>query len=239
MTDVYIGYDDRDEIAASVCASSIRRRSNCSLRYLRKTDPDVQKVFSRGFELAPNGQMIDAIDGKPFSTDFSFTRFLVPYLEKYYGWAIFCDPDMIWLAPPEELLALADDKYAAMVVKHNHVPTEKTKMGGLVQTTYPRKNWSSLVLWNCGHRHNKMLAPQQINLIEGSYLHGFVWLKDDEIGELDPAWNFLVGHSDPKIQPKVIHHTDGSPTFKDCNTVRFADVFFDEIKDFWWTGRTA
>src|SRR3990167_9076309 len=235
MTDIYIGFDQKDAIAAEVCASSIRRRSRRSIRFLKQTDPDVCAIFERPWH-RENGNRVDDRDGKPFSTEFAFTRFLVPYLNKWEGWAIFCDADMLWLASPDELFAKIDDRYAVMCVKHNHVPVLAKKMDGVKQTVYPRKNWSSMVLWNCAHPHNRCLSPSAINHIEGSYLHGFYWLKDDEIGELDPSWNYLVGYTN-SVEPKIVHFTEGLPTMKGYQDVPYADAWADELHDYVWDGR--
>src|SRR5690606_28435707 len=108
-------------------------------------------------------------------------------------WALFCDfVDMMFLADPSELFSLADDRYAVMVVKHNHVPTEKKKMDNQAQTVYQRKNWSSVILWNIAHPANARLTIDMVNTLPGRDLHRFCWLEDDEIGELPAAWNHLV-----------------------------------------------
>ena len=221
---VYIGYDHREADAYSVCVRSLVEKSTIKLKIitLMKRHLEAMGLYSRK-HIIKSGQMIDVIDKKPFSTDFSFTRFLVPALQEYAGWALFMDCDFMLRADIGELLALADPRYAVMVVKHYHMPEEMFKMDHKIQTVYPRKNWSSLILWNCSHPANERLTPERVNTNPGSWLHGFGWLKDEEIGTLPEEWNFLEGYSDPKIDPKAVHYTSGGPWFSDYQDVAFAD----------------
>ena len=126
----------------------------------------------------PTGEFQDLIDGKGFSTEFSHTRFLIPELMGFNGWALFMDADMIFLSDINKLFELRDDRYAVMCVKHNHIPSEEIKMDGRVQQRYHRKNWSSFVLWNCGHPSNKILTKERINYMPGKDMHTFSWLDD-------------------------------------------------------------
>src|SRR6185437_187672 len=136
----------------------LRRSSRpVTIRALRRPDLIDAGVYTRRAIRVGNG-WIDGIDGKPFSTEFSFSRFLVPALSLFDGWALFCDCDFLFTADISRLFALADDRYAVMCVKHRHDPVETRKMDGVPQTRYRRKNWSSLVLWNCGHKSNRPLS---------------------------------------------------------------------------------
>jgi hypothetical protein len=169
---------------------------------------------------------VDLGDLKPFSTDFAFTRFLVPALSLYQGWALFCDCDFLFTADMAEVFALADDKYAVRVVKHDHDPAEKTKMGGIVQTRYRRKNWSSLVLWNCGHPQNASLTGYVVNEWAGQWLHAFSWLDDGVIGDLPRGWNHLAGVDAPLDKPpQGIHFTLGIPTMPGCGKTPYAALW--------------
>jgi lipopolysaccharide biosynthesis glycosyltransferase len=201
---VFVGYDDREDIAYKVCEYSIKRKN-------KKTE-----VFSlKQEELNETGLYWREKDPLS-STAFTFTRFLVPALMNYEGWAIFCDCDIIWMIDPDEIMKHADEKYAVMVVKHDYQPPEGEKMDGQKQLPYPRKNWSSVILWNCGHPSNKKVTPDLVNTETGQYLHRFNWLKNDEIGELTHHWNWLVNHyHEPKDGvPHVIHYTEGGPWFE-------------------------
>ena len=221
---VFVGYDPREHVAAEVCAYSIRRWSPLPVQMLKWDDPLVRKVYRRPYH-REHTQYVDDVTGAPFSTQFSFTRFLVPYLSNYKGWSLFCDCDFLFTAPISELFALADEQYAVMCVQHRHDPAELKKMDGVQQTRYRRKNWSSLVLWNCGHPSNRKCRPGEVNRMPGLWLHGFDWLDDAEIGELPVEWNYLVGTNTAKEcpEPKGIHYTLGGPWFNDCQGVEYAD----------------
>ena len=233
---VFIGFDSREANEFQVAKKSLISRSSVPLhvqglyREALEWPGDDSGIYTRTWIRGDRDQWVDVIDGKPFSTEFSFSRFCVPILLQYRGWALFHDSDMVWQADIVELLKLRDDKYAVMVVKHQHKPTETVKMDGREQTAYPRKNWSSFVLWNCEHPSNRQLTRTTVNVEPGSWLHGFKWLKDSEIGELPPEWNFLVGVNqvDPDGEkPKVLHFTLGTPEMDGYEDCQFSDIY-------WW-----
>ena len=218
---VYVGYDTREDIAYQVCKHSIQTKS-----------PDVDVRPLKQQELRDAGWYKRPID-KLASTEFTFTRFLVPELAGFKGWAVFMDCDMILTTDIKELFDQADDKYAVMCVKHDYTPKEGTKMDGQKQTVYPRKNWSSVMLFNCGHPSNATLTQDLVNEpeINGAYLHRFSWLKDEEIGELDHTWNYLVGWYNDIETPKLIHYTEGGPWFENYRDCEFADLWKNELFD--------
>lgn len=179
------------------------------------------------------------LDDKPFSTEFSHTRFLVPELQNFQGWALFLDSDMIFLDDIAELFKGANDKYAVMCVKHNHdILKESIKMDGRVQQKYFRKNWSSFVLWNCAHPANRKITKEKVSYMPGRDLHAFSWLRAEEIGSLSFAYNYISGvTSDPiidgrKMEPKVIHFSEGGPWMQECLGVPFADLW-DKERRIW------
>lgn len=230
---VFVGYDPREHIASAVCCSSIRRYSGVPVRELRLTDSDVRTVYSRPYR-RENGQYIDGVNGAPFSTQFSFSRFLIPYLMAYQGWAVFCDCDFLFRNSIDDLFDVADPAMAVQVVKHRHKPDAETKMDGVAQTRYGRKNWSSLILWNCGHPANRKITPGEVSRQPGLWLHQFGWLDDEEIGELPVTWNFLVGHNDPKEcpNPKAVHFTEGGPWWTAFRDVPFSADWRCEMENF-------
>lgn len=203
---VFIGYDRREDIAYQVCKYSIESRQPRA-----EVIPLIQEDLKKeGYYWRDR----DALS----STEFTFTRFLVPVLTNYEGWAVFCDCDFLWQIDIKELFKKADDRYAVMVVKHDYQPSANTKMDGCVQHPYPRKNWSSMVLWNCAHPSNKQITAELVNKETGKFLHRFSWLKDEEIGELHCEWNWLVGWHNQGVDgiPKAIHYTEGGPWFDNC-----------------------
>lgn len=224
----WIGYDAREREAFDVAMFSAQRKSSIPLvvRPLKARDLRGSGLFTREWR-TENGIMHDVVDGRPFSTEFAFTRFLVPALQNYQGWALFTDCDVLWLDDISKLLAERDNRYAVMVVKLDHVPETTRKMDGQVQSWYPRKNWSSVILWNCSHPANRALTPNIVNTMTGEFLHRFSWLTDAQIGALDPGWNFLVGYSKRwKVKPRLMHFTEGGPWFEHMRDCPFAS---------WWT----
>ena len=214
---VYVGYDSREDLAYEVCKYSLEKHSaNIEVIPLKQQRLRTEEKYWR--------------DADPLaSTEFTYTRFLVPHLTGYEGWAVFCDCDFVWTESVEELLKHADEKYAVMVVKHEHTPPEGTKMDGCKQSSYPRKNWSSMILWNCGHPSNKIIDLELVNTQSGQYLHRFNWLQDHEIGTLNSEWNWLVGWNkeSKNEKPKVYHWTEGGPWFKNYRNCEYADVWWD------------
>lgn len=228
---VYIGFDQSQRVASEVCEYSILKRASIPVltRHLNLQAVQRNGMFARIWR-TENGQRIDLRDGKPFSTDFSFTRFLIPMLDMYSGWALFCDGDFLFRADVAELASLADPKYAVMVVKHAHDPSaeKKQKMDGREQTKYRRKNWSSLVLWNCAHHAHRELTINAVNHMPGQWLHAFEWLTDDLIGALPKEWNHLVGVDPPAENIKALHYTLGGPWFEQCRNTPYADEWLSE-----------
>jgi lipopolysaccharide biosynthesis glycosyltransferase len=209
---IYVGWDSREDIAYQACRQSIK--DTCSV--------DVDVIPLKQAQLRRKMFYWRDVD-KLASTEFTFTRFLVPELMQHQGWALFIDCDFIAIEDIKKLFDQRDERYAVMCAKHDYTPKEGTKMDGKVQHIYPRKNWSSMVLFNCGHPSNKALNAKLVNDPDttGAYLHRFSWLDDTEIGELSHEWNWLVGwYNEPADgKPKMIHYTEGGPWFeeyKDC-----------------------
>jgi len=218
---VFVGYDPREDIAYQVCKHSI---------LTKQLDADVRPLKQQ--ELRDAGWYTRPVD-KLASTEFTFTRFLVPELANFKGWAVFMDCDMILTTDISELFNQADDKYAVMCVQHDYTPKEGMKMDGQKQTVYPRKNWSSVVLFNCAHPSNARLTQDMVNdpELNGAYFHRFSWLKDEEIGELDHTWNYLVGVYDDIETPKLIHYTEGGPWFENYRNCEFSLRWKEELFD--------
>tara|TARA_Y100000746_G_scaffold198918_1_gene182443 strand:+ start:271 stop:975 length:705 start_codon:yes stop_codon:yes gene_type:complete len=220
---IYIGYDSKEDIAYRVCKYSILKRSNTNLKVtsLKLYELITNKMYSRN---------IDPLA----STEFTYSRFLVPALNKYKGWAIFCDCDFIFFEDVSKILENIDNSKAVYCVQHDYTPKEKHKMDGQKQTIYPRKNWSSFILFNCSHPSNKKLSIDLVNSETGSFLHQFKWLKDSEIGSLDERWNWLEGwtsnHNNKK--PFAVHYTRGGPWFDEWQDVEFANEWISERDEY-------
>lgn len=190
---IFIGFDSREAECADVLAHSLRAHSSIPLNisYLRLADLDFNKS-------------LDPLQ----STEFTYTRFLVPHLCAFEGKALFMDCDMLCLRDIRELDELSLDGLALRVVKHNHAPSESIKMDGKVQTNYPRKNWSSLMLMDCSKL--KLWTKEMVEAATGAYLHRFQDIPDELIGELPAEWNVLDVMDE---STKMIHYTSGGPWF--------------------------
>ena len=213
-SNVFVGYDTREDIAYQVCEFSIKRfNANVAITPLVQHELRQKKIYWREID-------------KLASTEFTFTRFLVPHLMNFKGWALFIDCDIVFLEDVNNF-SLADDRYAVMCVKHEFNPKPGLKMDGQVQTVYPRKNWSSVVLWNCAHPSNEKVTVDSVNNpnFDGAYFHRFSWLKDEEIGELPCDWNWLVGwYKKDDGVPRAIHYTEGGPWFKNYRNCEFTKI---------------
>jgi hypothetical protein len=227
---IFVGWDDREKTAYEVCKHSIEKHTRVDHRIIPLYHKELRK---QGFFQRPwltnsyDGNRTDLIDGKPFSTEFSHTRFLVPELMKYKGWALFLDCDMLFRCDIKDIFALCDDKYAVMCVKHRQSVKSSFKMDGSIQQSYSRKNWSSFMLINCGHQSNRQLTKEIVNTATGGWLHGLSWLNDEEIGDLPKDLNWIEGSSPGNINPKVIHYSLGGPWFRDYQDCAFADAWWD------------
>jgi lipopolysaccharide biosynthesis glycosyltransferase len=211
---IFIGHDGKEAVATDVCERSIRETAGIPVHIQRIHEPALRYIglYRREWTVT-DGVRFDGRDRRPFSTSFAFARFLVPSLMQHRGWALFVDGDFLFLKDVKDLFAQADDQYAAMVVQHGARPEAGTKMDGQLQQPYFRKNWSSCVLFNCGHASNHRLGPHQVNTMSGQWLHGFSWLEDREIGALDPRWNWLSGIDKQPASgdPFAVHFTRGAP----------------------------
>jgi hypothetical protein len=206
---VFIGHDPRERAATNVLADSLVQHSSLPLAITPLITPQLEAQGLYWRERDPKQ-----------STAFSFTRFLVPHLMDYRGWAVFMDCDMLCRGDLAELWSLRDDRYAVMCVQHEHVPGETVKFLGEVQSAYPKKNWSSMMLLNCGRC--TALTPEFVNTATGLELHRFHWLAGDhEIGALPPAWNHLVDVQEPGLAEgaTLLHWTLGGPWFRDQRTM--------------------
>ena len=227
---VYIGYDKKEDDAFEILKESIIDTSSQPVRVVPLDQETLRRInlYRRSFQIqkTDNGSVkIDWQDNKPFSTEFSFTRFLIPFVNNLKGLALFMDCDMMVRTDIMEVFKYAsrEDK-AVWCVKHNYIPSDDYKMDNQVQTIYNRKNWSSFVLWNCEHEAHKDLTIDDVNLKSGLYLHNFQWLSDDLIGDIPEEWNWLDGHSPEEIEAKNVHFTTGGPWFPKWKPKRSIDA---------------
>lgn len=210
----FIGYDPRDDLAAKVAIRSMQRHTDADVRIVLLKDHELRRhgIYWRAYDVRENGQIIDCGDGKPCSTQFSFTRFCVPELARMMGIrepVLFTDPDVMLRADIRELFDQWKVGSQVMCVQHDHRPKEDIKFDGLEQTKYFRKNWSSVMLIDpC---ETKSLTPFMVNNSPGAHLHAMLWAEDERIGAVDPTWNHLIGYSEPRPDAKLVHFTLGTP----------------------------
>jgi len=215
MITIFLGYDTRETIAYHVCTNSIIRNATVPV----SINPLSLNLLKEYTETHNDG-----------SNQFVYTRFLVPHLMKYQGCAIFIDGDMILQEDIAKLYKLFDSKYAVQVVKHDYKTKMSTKYLGAKNEDYPRKNWSSVVLWNCSHPKNKMLTPEFVQTALGSQLHRFTWLDDADIGELPIEWNWLADEYGKNPNAKLIHYTLGTPCFEEFANTPMSEHWHAELK---------
>ena len=214
MIRVFIGYDPREAVAFSVLSYSIQARASVPVSISPLMLSQLKGILTR--------------ERHPLqSTAFSFSRFLTPYLSGYEGWSVFMDCDMLVLDDIAQLYSLRDDRYAVMVVKHDHVPKETTKFLGEPQSKYEKKNWSSVMLVN--NAKCRALTPEYVNKASGLELHQFKWLAGDEIiGALPDRWNHLVGYNPPRKDAALVHYTLGGPYFDNFRNCEYSKEWFAE-----------
>lgn len=209
---IYVGFDSKEAVAYHVLAQSIIEKSSIPVEFTPIVLSNLGGIFTRERNALQ-------------STEFTFSRFLTPYLSSYQGWSIFMDCDMLMRADIAELWALRDDRYAAMCVKHDYQPKIETKFLGQTQTKYEKKNWSSFILFN--NDKCRALTRDYVNTATGLQLHQFKWLEsDDLIGELPVAWNYLVREYDYRPDAKNVHFTDGGPYFDEYKNDDYAEEWF-------------
>lgn len=218
---IFIGFDDHEQAAFEVAVHSLRQHSgDCDVTALR-----LDRLAAFGLLRRPmdaRGQLYDLHSNAACSTAFAISRFLVPILCQS-GWALFVDCDVMFCADVAELFALADPTKAVMVVQNNlDFIGAGLKMDGQQQSSYPRKGWSSVCLWNCDHPANRRLSLKDVQERRGRDLHAFYWLHDSEIGALPPEWNYLVDVMPRPAQPKIAHFTLGTPDMVSIEDVQAA-----------------
>lgn len=213
MINIFIGYDYREAVAYHVCSNSLIRHSSKPLSI---------------HPLSLNNLNFYRENHQDGSNQFIYSRFLTPFLMDFKGWAIFIDGDMLLRDDIAKLWGMRDPSKAVMVVKHDYKTKMKTKYLGSKNEDYPRKNWSSVILWNCQHEANRRLTPEYIQNATGAHLHRFSWLSDDLIGELPKEWNWLPDEFGENKDAKLLHWTLGTPCFFDFSDAPMAEEWHRE-----------
>jgi len=209
---IVVGFDQRESVAYHTFIQSIIERTSLPVAFIPLAINSL-----KGYKETHTDK----------SNDFIYSRFLTPYLNEFQGWAIFADGDMLCRQDIKELWDLRDESKALQVVKHNYQTQASHKYLGNINQNYPRKNWSSIILWNCKHPKHKILTPDFIEKQTGKFLHRFSWLDDNEIGDLPKEWNWLAIEYPENRDAKLIHYTLGTPCFKDYQDTSMADLWHE------------
>jgi len=214
MLKIFVGFDGKVEpVAYHTFCQSVIEKASISVSFT----PLALNTLSEYKETHTDG-----------SNAFIYSRFLVPYLCDFKGMALFVDGDMICRTDIAEILWEHDQDEALKVVKHYYQTKHPVKYLGAKNEDYPKKNWSSVMLWNCGHHLNKQLTPQFVMDKPGKYLHRFEWLKhEDQVGKLDDTWNWLETEYEYNPDAKLVHHTLGTPCFKDYQSTDYSQEWWD------------
>ena len=213
MIPIFVGYDPKEAIAFHTCVNSIIRLSSEPVQII----PLALNLLKDYTELHTDG-----------SNSFVYSRFLVPYLQSFTGWAIYIDGDMILRTDIAELWNLQQPDKDVMVVQHDYKTKMPVKYLGAKNEDYPRKNWSSVILWNCNSFPNRKLTPSFVQQQTGSFLHRFNWLQDERIGRLPIEWNWLPDEFGPNANAKLLHWTLGTPCFKDFSSATQSEEWHSE-----------
>ena len=208
---LFVGFDPREAVAYHVFCNSIIQNTSVPVQITPLVLNQLQEFN-------------ETHDDR--SKEFLNSRFIKPYKSQFKGWTIFADGDMICQGDLKELIDMADPSKAVMVVKHDYQTKATQKYLGNINENYPRKNWSSVILWNCDHPKHKILTPDFVSKQTGKFLHRFSWLDDQDIGELPLEWNWLASEYRVNREAKLIHFTLGTPCFKDYKNSDMADIWY-------------
>ena len=217
MINIFIGYDSKEKVAYNVLSHSIIQNSTKPVAITPIALNNLKDDFVRERNALS-------------STEFSFSRFMIPHLMNYQGWALFMDCDMLMFEDISKLWRMRDDSKAIQVCKHDYTPKESKKFLGQVQTKYEKKNWSSFMLMNC--KKCTTLTPDYVNKASGLELHQFKWLEGDHlIGDLPLEWNWLVGEYEYKEDVNNVHYTKGGPWFEEYAKCDYSQDWFRNLEE--------
>lgn len=217
MINIFIGYDQREITAYHVLVQSIIKYSTIPLSFTPLNLKNLKNIYKRK-------------KGPKDSTEFSISRFLTPYLSGFKGYSIYMDCDMILTDDIAKVLQIIKKKqYHVWCVKHKHLVKNNKKFLNEKQLNYPKKNWSSFMVFN--NSKCKILTLKKVEESNGLYLHQFKWVNDKKIGSLPLTWNTLSGYNKITKKTKNIHFTEGGPYFKKYKNSKGANIWFKIKKE--------
>ena len=210
LINIFVGFDQKESITYHAFVQSLIDSSSIPLSITPLAENNLN-IYNEKH-----------LDG---TNKFTYSRFLVPYLMNFKGWAIYFDGDMVCLSDVKDLIRNFDTNKAVSVIKHDYKTKNSVKYFGQKNEDYPRKNWSSVIIWNCEHPKNKILTPDFIESMNGAFLHRFKWLDNVEIGELDKKWNWLAVEYPEIKDANLIHYTLGTPCFEEYKNTSMANYW--------------
>ena len=205
-----VGFDQREAVAYHVFVQSVIEKSSKPISF---------------FPLSSNAISFYNEIHTDRSNAFTYSRFLTPCLMSFEGWAIYLDGDMVCQEDISLLWSLRDSSKAVKVVKHDYKTKSNNKYLNNINIDYPKKNWSSVIIWNCGHPKNRLLTPELISASDGKFLHRFMWLDEEDIGEIPVEWNWLAIEYPSNPDAKLIHYTLGTPCFSEYSHTEMSDIW--------------
>lgn len=186
----FIGYDPRQPIAYAVVAHSLASRASRPLPITR-LQLNQLPITRRGL------------------TEFTYSRFLVPYLSDYDGYSLFLDADMIVLDDIWKILVGIDPMAAVSVVQHPE-----------------RFEWPSLMLFN-----NKRCTNLSPAFVEDARNRLFDMAWASKIGALNRDWNHVVGYNQPNTLAKIVHYTKGVPCWPETDGTEWSAEWHAEVEN--------
>jgi hypothetical protein len=246
---IFVGYDEREHEPFQVAKHTLEKYAKVPIKVhkLHHKPLREQGLFTREWEIDKAGQYYDKLDEKPFSTQFSHTRFIVPELWRNMAdgnkapLVMFVDCDFLWRADIGEMFKVIEDKKLRentrsplYCVKHDYNPENTVKMDNIIQARYNKKLWSAMIVWDMDHPENELLTPEEVNTQTGRWLHNFMWIKDDHtIGDIPEKWHFIPDHSEKNSKDiNVLHWTNGGVWFPNYRNCRYGDIWWEEYNDY-------
>lgn len=219
MIRLFVGFDQAEAIAYHTFCQSVLSRASEPVSFTPLHLPNLAPFYAEEHK---------GIEGYPPTNAFIFSRFLVPYLCGFNGFAIFADGDMVCREDISKLWALRPLDKAVAVVQHDYKTKHPVKYLGQANKDYPRKNWSSVMIWNCGHYANRVLTPEYVQKASGAHLHRFEWLQDHQIEPLPHRWNWLAEEYPHRDDVSLVHYTVGTPCFNEYADSDYSDIWHAE-----------
>lgn len=210
-----VGFDQREAVAYHVFVQSVILKSSKPISF---------------FPLSSNAIYFYTENHTDRTNAFTYSRFLTPFLMNFEGWAVYLDGDMVCQEDISLLWGLRDSSKAVQVVKHDYKTKSKKKYLNNINIDYPKKNWSSVIIWNCAHPKNRLLTPDLISSSDGKFLHRFMWLDEEDIGEIPVEWNWLAIEYPPNPNAKLIHYTLGTPCFSEYSQTDMSEIWHSALE---------